>query len=70
MVLYLQQKRYIISGKRFLLSLHHNGSNSFLFLNATKVYKFKAKNCEIKDYALNLGNFSKDFTINNIKKQD
>ena len=31
------------SGKRFVLSLHYNGSNSFLSLNATKVYQFKAK---------------------------
>ena len=26
------------SGNIFLLSLHHNRSNSFLFVNATKVY--------------------------------
>ena len=25
------------SGKRFVLSRHYNGSNSFLFVNATKV---------------------------------
>ena len=25
------------------LSLHYNGSNSFLFVNATKIYQFKAK---------------------------
>ena len=31
------------SGKRFVLSLHYNGSNSFLFVNATKIYQFKAK---------------------------
>ena len=37
---------------------------SFLFINATKVYQFKAKNCEIKDYALCLDNISKYFTIN------
>ena len=49
------------SGKRFVLSLHYNGSNIFLFVNATK-----AKNSEIKDYALCLGNISKDFTINNL----
>ena len=55
-------------GKRFVLSLHYNGSNSFLFVNATKVYQFKAKNSEIKDYALCLGNVSKGFTINNMKK--
>ena len=29
--------------KRFALSLHYNGSNSFLFLNATKRYQFKLK---------------------------
>ena len=30
------------SGKIFVLILHCNGSNSFLFVNATKVYQFKA----------------------------
>ena len=30
--------------KRFVLSLHYNGRNSFLFVNATKMYPFKAKN--------------------------
>ena len=53
--------------KRFVLSLHYNGINSFLFVNATKIYHFKAKNSEIKDYTLCLGNISKDFTINNMK---
>ena len=56
------------SGKRFAFSLHYNGSNS-LFVNATKVYQFKAKDSEVKDYALCLGNVSKDFTINNMKKK-
>ena len=55
-------------GKSFLLSLHYNRSKSFLFCNATKVYQFKAKNSEIKDYALCLGNVSKDLIINNMKK--
>ena len=54
--------------KRFVLSLHCNGSNSFLFVNTTKIYQFKAKDPEIEDYALCLGNISKDFTINNMKK--
>ena len=31
------------SGKKFVLSLPYNGSNSFLFVNATNVYQFKAK---------------------------
>ena len=58
------------SRKRFVLSLHYNGSNSFLFVDATKVYQFKAKNSEIKDYALCLCNISKDFTFNNMKKKE
>ena len=56
------------SRKRFVLSLHYNGSNSFLFVNATTVDQFKAKNLEIKDCALCLDNILKDFTINNTKK--
>ena len=31
------------SGKRFVLNLHYNGSNSFFFVNATKIYQFKVK---------------------------
>ena len=58
------------SGKRFVLSLHYNGSNSFLFVNDIKLHQFKAKNSEIKDYALCLRNFSKDFTIHNMKKKN
>ena len=56
------------SGKRFVLSRYYNGSNSFLFVNATKAYQFKTKNSEIKDYAMCLGNVSKDFKTNNMKK--
>ena len=54
--------------ERFVLSLHYNAINSSLFVNTTKIYQFKAKNPEIKGYALCLGNISKDFTINNMKK--
>ena len=53
------------SGKRFVLSLHHNGSNSFLLVNATKAYQFEAKDSDIKDYALCSGNVSKIFTNHN-----
>ena len=52
----------------FVLILHCNESNSFLFVNATKIYQFKAKDSEIKDYTLCLGNIAEDFTINNMKK--
>ena len=36
------------SGKRFVLRLHNNGSNSFLFVNTMNVYPFKAKDPEKK----------------------
>ena len=58
------------SGKRFVLSVHYNGSNSFLFVKAVKMYQFKGKGSELKPYPLCLGNISKDVTIYNIKKQD
>ena len=56
-------------GKRFVLSLHYNESNSFPFVNATKIYQFKANDSKIKNYTLCLGNISKDFIINNMKKK-
>ena len=49
--------------KRFVLILHYSGRNSFLFVNATKIYQFKAKKSGIKHYALCLGNMLKDFMI-------
>ena len=55
--------------KRFILKLHNNGSNSFLFVNATKSYQVKAKGSKIKDCKLCLGNVWKDFTINKMKKK-
>ena len=54
--------------ERFVLSQQYNGSNSSLCVNATKIYEFKAKDYEIKNYVLCLGNKSKDFTIHNLKK--
>ena len=53
---------------KFCLSLHCNGSKSFLFVNATKIYQFKAKASETKEYPLCLVNISRDFLANNIKK--
>ena len=47
------------SGKRFVSNLHYNGSNSFLFVNKTKISQYKAKDSEIKPNSLCLGNISK-----------
>ena len=50
-------------------SNNYNESNNFLFVNATKIYQFNAKDSEIKKYLLCLGNFSGDFSTNNMKKK-
>ena len=34
---------FTVTKKKFCLSLHYNGANSYLFVNGTKIYKFKAK---------------------------
>ena len=39
-----------------------------MFVNGTKVYQFKVRDSEIKDYALRLGNVSKDVTTDDMKK--
>ena len=49
-----------VTRKKFCLSLHYNGVNSYLFVNATEIYKFKAKDSEIVATLLCLGNISKD----------
>ena len=38
---------FTASKKRFCLSLHYNGANSYLFVNVTDIYKFKAKDSKI-----------------------
>ena len=62
------EAKYPINFAPFVLSLYYNGTNSFLFANSTKIYQFNAKDFEVKGYTLCLGNISKDFTINNMKK--
>ena len=52
---------------KFCLSLHYNRSNRFLFVNATKICQFKAKDFEKKIH-LYLGNISGDFSASNMKK--
>ena len=54
--------------KKFCLSLHYNGANSYLFGNGTEIYKFKAKHSEIVASPLCLGIISKDWSADNMKK--
>ena len=54
--------------KKVCLSLHHNKENSYLFVNGAGIYKFKAKDSEIHAYSLCLGNISRDWSIDHMKK--
>ena len=54
--------------KKLYLSFHHNGANSYLFVNGTYIYKFKPKDSEILAIPLCLGNISKDWSVDNMKR--
>ena len=54
--------------KKFCLSLHFNEANSYLFVNGKEIHKFKAKDSEIVSIPLCLGNISKDWAVDNMKK--
>ena len=59
---------FTVTNVQFCLSLHYNGANSYLFVNGTEIYKFKAKDSEIVASPLCLGNISKDWSVDNLKK--
>ena len=44
-------------------------TTSYLFVNGTEIYKFKAKDSEIVATPLYLGNISKDWSVNNMKNR-
>ena len=50
------------------MSRHYNGANSYLFVNGIEIYKFKAKDSEILVGPICLGNISKDWSVDNMKK--
>ena len=54
--------------KKLCLSLHYNGANSYLFVNSTEIYKFKAKDSEIVAAPLCLENISKYWSVDNMKE--
>ena len=58
---------FTVTKKKFCLSLHYNGANSYLFVNGTEIYKFKGKDSEIVASPICLGNISKDWSIDNMK---
>ena len=66
------EKKYSISftesKKKFCLSLHSHGANSYLFVNGKEIHRFKAKSSEIDAIRSCLGKMSKDFSVDSMKK--
>ena len=59
---------FTVTKKKFCLSCANNGANSYLFVNGTEIFRFKAKDSEIVASPLCLGNISKDWSTDNMRK--
>ena len=59
---------FAVTKMKFCLSLHYNGANSYLFANGTEIFRFKVEDSEIVASPLCLGNTSKDWSTDNMKK--
>ena len=55
-------------GVKFILSLHYNGDNSYLFANGRQELKFKAKDDQIINEKLCLGNLGSEWTKSESEK--
>ena len=64
----MYSNNFTVTKKKFCLSLHYNGEDSYLFVNSTEIYKFKAKDSETVATPLCLGNISKDWSVGNMIK--
>ena len=60
---------FTVTKKKFCLSLHYNGANSYLFVNGKEIVKFKAKDFETVASPICLGDISKDWSEDNMKKK-
>ena len=69
--LYTEKKysqNFTAVNKKFVLSLHYNGDDSYLFVKGKQELKFKAKYDQIVKEILRLENISDDWTAANAKK--
>ena len=55
-------------GKKFMLSLHYNGDDSYLFANGRQELKFKAKTVQLVKEKLCIGNLSDQWTTSESEK--
>ena len=59
---------FTVMKKKFCLNLHYDGANSYLFVSSTEIYELNGKDSEIVASPLCLGNISKDWSTDNMKK--
>ena len=64
----IYSQNFTAVNKKFVLSLHYNGDDSYLFVNGKQELKFKTKNDQIVKEILSLGNISDDWTAANAEK--
>ena len=64
----LYSENFTAVNKKFVLSLHYNCDDSYLFINGKGELKFKAKDDQIVKEILCLGNISDDWTAANAQK--
>ena len=55
--------------KKFCLSLHYNGANSYLLVNGKEIHQFKIKDSGIVATLSCLGSISKDWSVDNMRKR-
>ena len=59
---------FTVTNKKICLILHYNEANSYLFVNDKEIYKFKTKDSETLVGPICLGNISKDWSVDNMKR--
>ena len=64
----IYSQNFTAVNKKFVLSWHCHGDDSYLFVNGKRELKFKAKDDQIVKEILCLGNISDDWTTANAQK--
>ena len=59
---------FIEHNKKLCLILHYNKANIYLFVNGQDIHKFKAKDSETVAIPSCLGNSSRDWAVENLRK--
>ena len=69
---YMQKKKFYRNftdpGKKFMLRLHYNGDDSYLFVNGRQELKFKCKTDQLVKEKLCIGNLSDQWTTSESEK--